>query len=154
MGWYPRIRTSNFDRIFRLRWWRIWRLKPDPITYLACSASGRSGKFYLRYFVCKKFKVGIKVLAETIWARLWKDLVGMTPNKEVMMSIAKHMENIISMFRFLKFSIFKRARFHELFILGSSPGLLVSEILDCFLTDCPLAKKCHFFEKLSWLIFT
>ena len=71
----------------------------------------------------------------------------MTPNKEVMMNIVKHVESMISIFR-----VFKSARFRELFILGSSPGLLVSETLDRFPIDCPLAKKYHFFEELSWLI--
>ena len=71
----------------------------------------------------------------------------MTPNKEVMVQVVEHVENVILIFRFLKFSIFKSARFRELFILGSSPGLLVSETLDRFPIDCPLAKKRHFFEE-------
>ena len=33
----------------------------------------------------------------------------MTPNKEVMMNIVKHMENVILIFRFLKFLIFLKA---------------------------------------------
>ena len=46
------------------------------------------------------------MLAETSWARFWKDLVEMTPNKEVMMNIVKHMENVILIFRFLKIFYF------------------------------------------------
>ena len=83
---------------FRLRWWRIWRLKPDPTTCSACSgrsASGSFEKFYFRYSVWEKFNFGIKMLAETSWTRFWSDLVEMTPNKEVMMNIVKHMGNAI-----------------------------------------------------------
>ena len=49
------------------------------------------------------------MLAETNWARFWKDLVEMTPNKEVMMNIVKHMENVILIFRFFKFLICLKA---------------------------------------------
>ena len=73
----------------------------------------------------------------------------MIPNKEVMMKVVQNMENVILIFRFLKFLFFKSAKFHELFILGSSSDLLVSEILDRFPIDCSLAEKCHFFEELS-----
>ena len=72
----------------------------------------------------------------------------MTPNKEVMMQVVEHVENVILIFRFLKFSIFKSARFRELFILGSSPGLLVSETLGRFPIDCSLGEKFRFFEEL------
>ena len=46
-------------------------------------------------------------------------------NKEVVMNIVKHVENVID----ISFFFFKCSRFRELFILGSSPGLLVSETL-------------------------
>ena len=49
------------------------------------------------------------MLAETTWARFWKDLVKMTPNKEVVMNIVKYMQNIILIFRFLKLFIFLKA---------------------------------------------
>ena len=49
------------------------------------------------------------MLAETSWARFWSDLVEMTPNKEVMMSIVEHVENVILIFRFLKFFVFLKA---------------------------------------------
>ena len=94
---------------FQLRWLRIWRLKPDPTTCSACSgrsAYGSSRKFYFRYSAWEKFKFGIKMLAETSWARFWKDLVEMTPNKEVMMNIVKHMENVILIFRFFRIFYF------------------------------------------------
>ena len=94
---------------FRLRWLRIWRLKPDPTTCSACSgrsAYGSFGKFHFRYSAWEKFKFGIKMLAETSWARFWKDLVEMTSNKEDMTTVVKHLENVILIFRFLKFFIF------------------------------------------------
>ena len=46
------------------------------------------------------------MLAETSWARFWKDLVEMTLNKEVMMNMVKRMENVIWIFRFFKFFTF------------------------------------------------
>ena len=94
---------------FRLRWWRIWRLKPDPTTCSACSgrsASGSSGKLYFRYSAWEKIKFGIKMLTVINWARFWKDLVEVTPNKEVLINIVKHMENVILIFRFSNFLTF------------------------------------------------
>ena len=87
---------------FRLRWLRIWWLKLDPTTCSACSgrsAYGSFEKFHFRYSAWEKFNFAIKMLGETSWTLFWKDLVEMTPNKEVVMKIVKHVENVISMFR-------------------------------------------------------
>ena len=73
----------------------------------------------------------------------------MIPNKEAVMNIVKHMEDVILIFHFLKFVYFKSARFRELFTLESSPDLLVSGTLDRFPIDCSLTKKYNFFEELS-----
>ena len=94
---------------FRLRWLRIWRLKPDPTTCSACSgrsAYGSFEKFHFRYSAWEKFNFAIKMLGETSWTWFWKDLVEMTPNKEVVMNIVKHMQNVILIFRFLNFFLF------------------------------------------------
>ena len=100
----PQISSWYFvPGCFRLRWLRIWQLKSDPTTCSACSersAYGSSEKFYFRYSAWEKFEFGIKMLTETIWARFWKDLVETTPNKEVMVEIVKHTENVILILRF------------------------------------------------------
>ena len=46
------------------------------------------------------------MLAETSWAQFWKDLVEMTPNKEVVMNIVEHMEDVILIFRLFKIFYF------------------------------------------------
>ena len=77
----------------------------------------------------------------------------MTPNKEVVMNIVKYGKCHIDFSLVLIFLVFKSARFRELFILGSNPGLLVPETPYHFPANCSLAEKCHFFEELSWFIF-